>query len=338
LRNPIERILSEYFYCRNNPVDAQGNNLVSLAREHDLRAYVQFLCEKRDAAICNFYTRHLVQQISRRPLSESEKLYFAKEALSGYDFVGIQEQFVDSVDMFCCQFALPPVMEVPRINPTHFRKNAWEIDEWTRNRLVELNTLDLKLYEFALQAFHAKKRAIFHRAARADRTPAVTGDDLPAARRQSAPEQPPETFGNQLVRINSVSVVGADPLASAVRPGAVISILIEVAAKIDVPSLTVGLEISDELGEIVYGTNTHVLQASQAVRSGRRYVVRFTLAANLRDGRYNIAAALHTGNSHEECCFHWRDQAAFFDVASGFAADFVGYCRLAPSVDWRADP
>jgi hypothetical protein len=47
-----------------------------------------------------------------------------------------------------------------------------------------------------------------------------------------------------------------------------------------------------------------------------------------------VSAALHTGSSHEECCFHWRDDAAIFDVASGFGTDFVGYCRLSPTVEW----
>lgn len=335
LRNPIERILSEYFFYRNNPISAQGNRLVSLARENDLRTYVEFLAEKHDAAICNFYVRHFVRQISRRPLCDKTKLHFAKQALTRYDFVGIQEHFVDSVDMFCCQFALRPVVDVPRVNVTVSRRSAFEIDEQSRQRLTDLNRLDLELYDFAVQAFLAKKRAIFHKAAAGSATP-MPGNGRQTEPPQTAQDPRPETFGNELVRIQSVSIAGVDPSTNAVRSGDNVTILIEVAADIDVPSLTVGLEISDEIGEIVYGTNTYVLRASQQVRSGRRYIVSFTFAANLRDGRYHVSVALHTGDSHEECCFHWRDEAASFCITTGFGTDFVGYCRLSPAVEWAS--
>src|SRR5207253_2825369 len=101
LREPIERLVSEYYYYRNDVGRVEWNKLAVLAKDHDLFGYAESLAARRDAAISNFYSRRFASQLSRLLWSDRKVLSLAKEALSRYAFVGIQEQFVDSVDVFC---------------------------------------------------------------------------------------------------------------------------------------------------------------------------------------------------------------------------------------------
>jgi hypothetical protein len=47
-----------------------------------------------------------------------------------------------------------------------------------------------------------------------------------------------------------------------------------------------------------------------------------------------VGAALHTGANHTDCCFHWRDHVTEFDVVQLVGTDFIGYCRLEPTIEW----
>ena len=335
LRDPIDRLVSEYYFFRNDVERADWNKFSILAKDYDLLAYIEVLQAHRDAAISNLYTRHFASQLTRKPLCPSEYLAVAKESLDHYDFVGVQEHFVDTVDLFCIQFGLPGVPVVPSVNVTSKRKSLKEIDIRSRARLVELNQLDMELYHFALEKFQAKKRRIFSRSMVQGPLKSSMEDIDAHARARAATENAPESFGDLGVEICGAKVVGADSQSALLRSGEEATISLELLAHVNVPALTVGIEISDELGEIVFGTNTHVMNVSQPVAAGHRYTVRFTFAANMRHGRYNLGSAIHTGASHLDRCFHWRDRLTTFDVADAFASGFVGYCRLTPKVTWR---
>lgn len=333
LREPIERLVSEYYFYRNDVGRDEWNKLAILAKDHDLDGYIETLAESRDSAICNFYSRRFASQLSRLLWSDRKVLSLAKEALSRYAFVGIQEQFVDSVDVFCCKFDLPPMVDLPRHNVTSSRAGACDLSRNTREKLTALNHLDLELYEYAVGRFQAEKRNIIHRASGRAATGAVIWQP------EGAPATPADgvsdSFGDRAVEFRDASVAGSRSGKSVVRPGedTVISLVLD--AHEDVSELTVGIEISDELGEIVFGTNTHLRGQSRAVRRGERYDITFSFPANLKHGHYFVGAALHSGATHNDRCFHWCDRLTSFDIADDAASDFVGYCRLLPTIEWR---
>ncbi len=338
LRHPIDRIVSEYFYYRNDVERVTWNKLAILAKDHDLGSYVNTLVKAGDSAVSNRYCRHFATQISRQWLSDSKLLSFAKQSLARYDFVGIQEHFVDSVDVFCCLFHLPPVTDIPLVNVTSSRAAVSEIIAEARETLRRVNGPDIELYEFALRLFQSKKRAVFRSVAGAGslKSSLEEIDAWGEARSNAAADS--ESFGDRSVEFCKVDVTGERSNCHLIMPGEPATISFEIAAHVDVPDLTVGMEISDELGEIVFGTNTHLLGRSQPVRRGHRYCVTFSFPANLKHGSYRVSAALHTGASHEERCFHWCDPIASFEVSDDAAAGFVGYCRLEPRITWESAP
>jgi hypothetical protein len=315
----------------------EWNKLAVLAKDHDFYAYIKILESNRDMAISNFYARRFASQISRKSGSQAELLELAKEALRRYDFIGVQEHFNDSVDLFCCRFKLPLVPQIERINVTSLRSKLQELDPQTRKKLLQLNEVDVQLYEFVLRQFIEQKRAIF-RAFAAPGGPKSTPDDLRAfaQARKSAAENP-ESFGDRAVEFSSAKVIGERSGSNVLKSGEEARLSLAFTAHEDVSALTVGIEISDELGEIVFGTNTHLLGESRPVVAGRAYEVNFAFAANLRHGHYSVGASLHTGATHEDRCFDWRDGVATFDVVDEAAPVFVGYCRLHPTINWVAD-
>lgn len=336
LRDPVDRAVSEYFFYRNDVERVEWNKLAIFAKDHDLYAYLKLLEANRIGATSNVYAKRFASQISRLVSSDRQTLSLAQRALEQYDFIGIQEHFADSVDMFCCKFGLPLVPELTRVNVTSSRKMLFELDSMTRQKLVEMNKLDIQLYDEALARFQEQKRAVFCRFAGRQELGA-TLDEVNAHGDAMRKEFSfAETFGNRSVEIIESRIVREETAASAIRPGERISICIGIAAHVDVSELTVGIEISDELGEIVYGTNTHVQGKGSSVKAGGRYLVSFSFEANLKHGHYYVGASLHTGSTHEECCFHWCDQLTSFDVADEISSGFVGYCRLVPEIQWSS--
>jgi hypothetical protein len=336
LRDPIDRAISEYYYYRNDVQRVEWNKLAILAKDHDLYGYIKILEAKRDVAISNFYSRRFASQLSRQLWSEDKIFRLARAALVNYDFVGIQEQFVDSVDLFCCRFGLPPVLETPRVNVTSSRKRLQDIDSKTRDHLVGMNRLDIELYDYALENFQTEKRRILHQFAGGGGIKTSLAEIENYARNRTAARTHSESFGDRSVEFCQATIIGQVSGSHVVRPGEDIEIRLTLAAHRDVSDLTVGFEISDELGEIVFGTNTFLLGKSRSVLNGGRYEIVFSFPANLRHGLYSVGAALHTGPTHEDCCFHWCDTLCSFEVVDSTAADFVGYCRLAPIVQWSS--
>jgi lipopolysaccharide transport system ATP-binding protein len=150
------------------------------------------------------------------------------------------------------------------------------------------------------------------------------------------PARPPqENFGSGMIRITEVRIAGANSGTHEVAPGETVLLTLCIAAETDEPNLTVGIEIRDPFGEVVFGTNSHLQRTGISVRIGHAYEVTYSFPANLNRGRYLIGGALHTGADHLACCYQWSDKLGELDVVQLGEPDFVGYCRLEPNIAWR---
>jgi len=102
----------------------------------------------------------------------------------------------------------------------------------------------------------------------------------------------------------------------------------------DLPELVLGYVIKDRLGQQVYGTNTHHMRRTlEGVRAGERIRFRFDFPANLGEGTYSIAVALHTGGTHVARNYEWRDLALVFRVIARDVGKFVGVALLPPRLE-----
>lgn len=119
-----------------------------------------------------------------------------------------------------------------------------------------------------------------------------------------------------------------------VQVGQSISLRIIVRVMSDLPELVLGYMIKDRLGQPVYGVNTyHLKEKIENVKQGDRIEYRFVFAANLGEGTYSVATALHTGDAHVAKNYEWRDGALVFNVMNTHQERFVGVAWLPPHLE-----
>ena len=119
-----------------------------------------------------------------------------------------------------------------------------------------------------------------------------------------------------------------------VNVGQEVKLQIVVRTVSDIPELVLGYVIKDRLGQPVFGTNTHHLKRQlQAVKAGEKVVFTFEFAANLGEGTYSIAVALHTTDTHISKNFEWRDLALVFNIINIDKEIFVGVAWLPPKLE-----
>ncbi len=102
----------------------------------------------------------------------------------------------------------------------------------------------------------------------------------------------------------------------------------------NIPELVVGYMIKDRTGQPMYGTNTHHLNEKCLDLKGGVFLrLTFEFLANLGEGTYSIAVALHTGHAHIAKNYEWRDMALIFNVINVNKATFIGTAWLPPKVE-----
>ena len=166
LRNPIDRVLSHYFYYRkiyinSNPMieDFNGNPCplidYNLSWEEDLLRHLAAPTLK-SLEFINLQTWQLAFNIYNRPheiWSDREVLAMAKQHLDDFNFVGIYERLnSDLARLFQEQgWKLPEQLE--RVNATIERKQISEVDSHIIDVIRSRNALDIELYDYALNKF-----------------------------------------------------------------------------------------------------------------------------------------------------------------------------------------
>jgi lipopolysaccharide transport system ATP-binding protein len=58
----------------------------------------------------------------------------------------------------------------------------------------------------------------------------------------------------------------------------------------------------------------------------------WSFVMNLGPGKYTLTLALHVGPDHTVECLHWEDATLEFEVAGVLGPNFVGLCKLDPSL------
>jgi lipopolysaccharide transport system ATP-binding protein len=143
--------------------------------------------------------------------------------------------------------------------------------------------------------------------------------------------------GDGLARIQTATLRNAkDEPIEVVNVGQPVTLEVVVRVEADLPELVLGYVIKDQLGQPVFGTNTHYLRhVLKSVEKGSSPVFTFRFPANLGPGSYSVAIALHSGGTHIEHNYEWRDLALVFHVVNLDKDIFVGTAWLPPELECR---
>jgi lipopolysaccharide transport system ATP-binding protein len=108
---------------------------------------------------------------------------------------------------------------------------------------------------------------------------------------------------------------------------------LRITIKAAIPHLTVGFMIKDRLGQPVFGTNTyHLKHPITHLQADQHFVLEFQFDGNFGEGSYSVALALHSGDTHVNKNYEWRDLAIVFSVLNTNKTKTVGTCWLPVTV------
>jgi lipopolysaccharide transport system ATP-binding protein len=134
--------------------------------------------------------------------------------------------------------------------------------------------------------------------------------------------------------IEAVLVNDQDERIEIVDVGQSVRIKVNVNIHKDISEIVVGYMIKDRLGQPIFGTNTHHLQQpSKNLKSGEKLEFILGFSANLGEGSYSVAVALHTADTHVANNYEWRDRAIVFNVININKDRFVGVAWLPTTLE-----
>jgi len=300
---------------------------VAAAAAYDLGAYLAAPDPSLRRSYSNVQAAHFAQRVHDDPwsLPEPEFLDAAVAALEPYDLVGVYDDIQGFLDIISVDLAVPRA-ELGKLNITPARRHRDETPAALVAALREVNWVDLRLCEIAWQRF---EQAV----ARAASAPLRVA--APIASPQARPEPAPmrEDFGTRELEVLAVRCIGTHTDVSHVPSGEALKVVLECHAWQPVGEFTIGLAVHDRQGQLVYGSNSRLLNMALSATQSGRFEQAFLLDTRLGPGEYFVTATLHRGASHTDGCFHWVRNAASFSIVAFPAAPFEGLLDLRLAAD-----
>ncbi|MFT3790971.1 MAG: Wzt carbohydrate-binding domain-containing protein [Rudaea sp.] len=326
VRDPVDRFLSDFFY-KKAALSTQPS--VVLRRELSLDEYIE---DARNSGNIDFLPQiAMLYPLASDPhasLTMDEKALAAIRSLDRFDLVGTQEEIEDFAHMICAQTGWLQ-QPVPRSNVTARRMTVEDLPPAQRTAIERLLKLEIEFYRCARERFRGDRRACI--CARAAST------SIPAAANEPPGNAPAKSsdFGDRRCEVLTVEISGEISGPGPFLTGERLNLDIRFAAHEAIDHLNVGISIRDDSDLLVYGTNSRLLGNDYTVGPGE-YKARYSFFNRLGIGRYRLGCSLLPTGSHHEGCYHWKDDAAVFDIYENAFASFEG--RLLLDTDFELVP
>jgi hypothetical protein len=150
LRHPVARLVSLYAYEQEQETHQPGHSSHGPI-EHWIEARL-----REDNALTNFQTYHLLGLQSPADFEPEAGLARAKQMVDELCLVGITERFDDSLILLARRVRLPLyALCYRRVNVTR-SQDRFPISESVRRRLLELNQIDMQLFDYARGKFETE--------------------------------------------------------------------------------------------------------------------------------------------------------------------------------------
>ncbi len=166
LRDPVERILSMYYFCRTRNPDEF--DIYKKAHEMDLPEFLE--AGFHDPCVRKNIWNNQVWQLAHgyahldgrgiTDFGESELLRLAKAHIGEFSHVGFTETFLADSLPILKALRLPRVSEMPRVNETVGRSKDTKFPAAIREKLERLTELDRQLYDYARNDLPLLKRSL----------------------------------------------------------------------------------------------------------------------------------------------------------------------------------
>ncbi|MFZ3373666.1 MAG: Wzt carbohydrate-binding domain-containing protein [Desulfitobacteriaceae bacterium] len=351
LRHPVDRLISLYYFHRSAE-EVMHDPTVRLTKEMDLQSYITYLAKAEiQDGIRNAQVWHMTGDVDIQ-LKPIDRLEMAKENLDKMDFIGLTENFADSVDLLSIDCQWPPVQTLPQENITIKRPFLQDLSGDLVSRITETAALDVELYKYGVKLYETKKRqllreciqqkaitrdSIFLESTRPEvcTTIDIPGNPLVEVKETTQQRNPQgatkSEFGSKEIEIICAEVCGVESGSSILKSGEEAHIRVFIQAKVTEKNLSIGLRIEDEYRQTIYGTNSHHMGQTVFIHSEETVVVNFKLRMDLCEGAYLLTVALHQDVADRDKCYHWKDRVSDFIVSGNIGFFAQGIARLYPT-------
>ena len=155
LRDPVERILSSYYFCLTR--DPNEFPEYKLAQENSLDRYLELTLESKRLGVWNCQTRLLAHSWKSVPdFTECELVDMATRHLHEFSHVGFTETCDRDMKYIASALGMVGVKRLNRSNATKNRAKFGELPSYTKKLLERVSELDKHVYEYARTLFYIK--------------------------------------------------------------------------------------------------------------------------------------------------------------------------------------
>lgn len=285
LRDPVDRVISLYYFYREQEAEGVLDPRVASAKALDFEPFVAQLTD-RVSPWSNWQT-YVFSGAAHCEQPAEALLPLALENLDRVDFVGVQDALTDGVAELSRVRGWDLAPAPGRVNATKHRAPIARLPEAALARLRELNRCDRELFRAAEHRWQSRR----------GHSPGTAA---------AVPSRAAVAHGRHEMGTREVSITAVDVRLDQRR------VTIDAHSTIDVADLTVGIRVTDAEGAEIFGTNTRLLGRPLHAAAGQTIAVEFMLDVALAPGAYFLTVAAHRGADHLEGCFHWIDNAVRF--------------------------
>lgn len=326
LRDPRERILSDYYYQIEDVPNTGAGPDVRHVKKLSLEEYLfdQSLLQRTT----NPQAKHYAALLYPNPgvLSDEELLDTATRALERYDLVGITERLDEFTEFLKNTFSLPDCCTLKRHNVTSRRKGFADLPKEIQQRIEEISRVDMGLWSEANRLYDRKIATFTH---------AIQN----IQQQRASPvilETQAEMIGDGSVQMLDVSVNSFARNSKNLIAGELAVLHVRFRTQVDLSDLTIGYSIYHDSSLHLFESSSRQCGQKLKCSTSGIYFVDFIFPVFLGVGSYYINLSAHSGHSHLERCYLWQERVTTFSVTGYLGAPFEGIIRLMPTMTFGA--
>jgi len=331
LRDPLDRVLSAYYYYRSRPDDVQGEH-VQLAKQCSFDEFIDLQQPDVRMLVDNHQTFSFGLADPRSyALNGVAALKAAIDVLESYDFVGVYECFPQAVAALCRQMGWASLKRVPHLNRTPDRAGVKDLSRETRERLLAYNGMDHQLYQYFRTKFtswcpiEAPAESAQEISASQPLQPYNVSTVVASKRMVSFP---PGGLGSREVEIMQVVLIGTESPSGNVKAGESLDLAVLFQSHIASEDVSFSFNVWDEVGQLAFAYKSVGKHEPYKVAPNGIYTATFHVKVSLGMGLYSVDAIVHGGSDYQQHCYHYLANATQFEVGGNGAGWFGGHSWL----------